>query len=57
MAERATVSALMKLPWKRAFPVLPPGQQTSFARFIGEWERMLQNAISAKLGEKETEAA
>jgi pyruvate dehydrogenase (quinone) len=51
MAERATVSALMELPWKRAFPVLPPGQRTSFARFIGEWERMLQNAIAAKLGE------
>jgi hypothetical protein len=59
MAERATVSALMKLPWKRAFPVLPPGQQTSFARFISEWERMLQNTIRAKLGEAEqlTEAA
>jgi hypothetical protein len=51
MAERATVSALMELPWKRAFPVLPPGQRTSFARFISEWERMLQNAIAVKLGE------
>jgi hypothetical protein len=56
MAERATISALMKLPWKRAFPVLPPGQQTSFARFISEWERMLQNAIAAKLGENEEAA-
>jgi hypothetical protein len=55
MAERATVTKLGELPWKRAFPVLPPGQRTSFARFISEWEHMLQNAIAAKLGEKETE--
>jgi chromosome segregation ATPase len=51
MAERATVTKLMELPWKRAFPVLQPGQRTSFARFIGEWEHMLENEIARRLGE------
>ena len=55
--ERATVAALMELPWKRAFPVLSPGQRTTFARVIGEWEAMLQNEIARRLGATQNEEA
>jgi hypothetical protein len=57
LGERALVTALQQTIWARAFHVLAPREQTRFSDFISQWERMLQNEIARRLGEKQNEEA
>lgn len=53
LGHNALLTALMQSPWKRYFEPVAPNARRDFAGTIASWSSMIENGISARLGEAE----
>ena len=53
---RAVLTMLANTPWAKRFERLGPLDRKSFGALTAGWALMIENAINAKLGERETAA-
>jgi hypothetical protein len=49
LGERAVLTALLEMPWARAFQHLAPAQRQTFVGFATQWAFAIERAVDAKL--------